>query len=154
MNGVYEISSQDPFASDFGLRDQLCRAAISVMANIAEGFVSQGNKSFVRYLFVALASAAEVQSHLYVALDRNYIKRTGFDKCFEQSAKTSRLINGLLNYLLHSRKDGVAEPEVFYGAPAKAPDFPGNGALKASRRGKAPVSSSLGTGKLSNRVTE
>jgi four helix bundle protein len=66
---VYAASKQRPFSRDFGLRDQIRRANVSIMANIAEGFVHRSDREFVRYLFAAKASTAEVQSHLYVALD-------------------------------------------------------------------------------------
>jgi len=70
---IYEAARVERFARDFGLRDQVQRAAVSIMANIAEGFDSQSNKAFIQFLGYALRSATEVQSHLYVALDQGYV---------------------------------------------------------------------------------
>ena len=74
-------------------------AAVSVMANIAEGFVRHSDKEFVQFLFVAMASAAEVQSHLYVAVDQEYLVPETFDSIYAQAGKTSRIISGLIKYL-------------------------------------------------------
>ena len=69
------------------------------MANIAEGFVRHSDKEFVQFLFVAMASAAEVQSHLYVAVDQEYLLQETFDSIHAQAGKTSRIISGLIKYL-------------------------------------------------------
>ena len=69
------------------------------MANIAEGFVRHSNKEFVQFLFVAMASAAEVQSHLYVAVDQGYLSQETFDSTYAQAGKTSKIISGLIKYL-------------------------------------------------------
>ena len=70
---VYELTRKDNFSRDFGLRDQIQRAASSVMHNIAEGFESGSDPEFVRFLKMARRSAGEVQSQLYLALDVDYI---------------------------------------------------------------------------------
>lgn len=69
------------------------------MANIAEGFVRHSDKEFVQFLFVAMASAAEVQSHLYVAVDQGYLSEEVFDSIYAQAGKTSRILSGLIKYL-------------------------------------------------------
>lgn len=69
------------------------------MANIAEGFVRHSDKEFVQFLFVAMASAAEVQSHLYVAVDQGYLSQETFDSIYAQAGKTSKIISGLIKYL-------------------------------------------------------
>ena len=69
------------------------------MANIAEGFVRHSDKEFVQFLFVAMASAAEVQNHLYVAVDQKYLLPETFDSIYAQAEKTSRIISGLIKYL-------------------------------------------------------
>ena len=69
------------------------------MANIAEGFVRHSDKEFVQFLFVAMASAAEIQSHLYVAVDQGYLLHETFDSIYAQAGKTSRIISGLIKYL-------------------------------------------------------
>ena len=76
---IYRISSSGEFARDFGLRDQLRRASVSIMANIAEGFGRRSNKEFANFLNMAHGSASECQSHLYVALDVGYIFQNDFD---------------------------------------------------------------------------
>jgi len=74
------------------------------MANIAEGFDSQSNDEFIRFLIYARRSCSEVQSHLYVALDQNYIKQDNFNDLFEKSTSTAKLINGLITYLRSTGK--------------------------------------------------
>lgn len=96
---VFRASGDGPFARDFGLRDQVCRAATSVMANIAEGFDAGSDAEFIRFLRYARRSASEVQSHLYVALDRGYIAQALFDDAYELAAETKRLIGGFIRYL-------------------------------------------------------
>jgi four helix bundle protein len=73
---VYRLTKTEKFSRDFGLRDQIQRAAISVMSNIAEGFERGGNQEFGQFLYVAKASCGEVRSQLYVALDQGY-RNTG-----------------------------------------------------------------------------
>ena len=70
------------------------------MANIAEGFARRSNKEFVQFLFIAILSSAEVQSHLYIALDQGYVSKEAFDSLYKQAEKTSRIISGLIKYLL------------------------------------------------------
>lgn len=100
VNMVYEaIRSSKSFQSDYRLKDQSTGAAVSVMGNIPEGFVRRSNREFTQFLFIAMSSAAEVQSHLYVALDQNYINQTTFDDIYSQADKTARIISGLIKYL-------------------------------------------------------
>jgi four helix bundle protein len=74
-------------------------AATSIMANIAEGFIRRSSKEFVQFLFIAVSSVAEVQSHLYVALDQGYVPQAEFELLYEQANKTARIISGLITYL-------------------------------------------------------
>lgn len=77
---TYRLTRTERFLKDFGLRDQMQRAAVSIMSNIAEGFERGGNQEFVQFLYVAKASCGEVRSQLYVALDQGYVsteKRLG-----------------------------------------------------------------------------
>jgi four helix bundle protein len=92
---VYKISNEGVFAKDFGLRDQIQRAAVSAMTNIAEGFDNESTAEFARFLGMARRSAVEVQSLLYVALDQKYITKEIFDACYEQAAKAKGIIGGL-----------------------------------------------------------
>ena len=96
---VYTISNKGDFSHDFGLRDQIRRAAVSIISNIAEGFESQNNRTFIRYLYIARASSGEVRSQAYIALDQNYISQAEFDHLYTLSSEISRLIAGLITYL-------------------------------------------------------
>jgi four helix bundle protein len=98
-NQVYAFTRKEQFSRDFGLKDQICRDSVSVMSNIAEGFESQTQAQFIRYLGVAKASAAEVRSQLYVALDQKYITREEFQSAFDLSYKTLRKIVSFIAYL-------------------------------------------------------
>ena len=92
---IYSITQVGAFARDFGLRDQIQRASVSVMTNIAEGFDCESNTDFARFLGYARRSAVEVQSLLYTASDNGYIDKETFIACYEQSEKTKALIGGL-----------------------------------------------------------
>ena len=96
---VYELTRQDKFSRDFGLRDQIQRAASSVMHNIAEGFESGSDPEFVRFLKMARRSAGEVQSQLYLALDVGYINEDERQKAYILATEVKRLINGMMTYL-------------------------------------------------------
>jgi len=96
---IYSLTSKSQFSKDYGLRDQIQRAAVSIMANIAEGFGTKSNQEFVRYLSIAIRSAFEVQSHLYVALDVVYINQDEFDKTDSLVNDCINLCKGLIRYL-------------------------------------------------------
>jgi four helix bundle protein len=96
---VYKFSEQGAFAKDYGLKDQIRRAAVSVMSNIAEGFESRTNVQFVNYLGHAKASSGEVRSQLYVAADLNYISQEQFSEAYELADKSSRQIRRFIEYL-------------------------------------------------------
>lgn len=101
---IYHLSSAGAFAKDYGLRDQIQRATISIMANIAEGFDCESNIEFGRFLGYARRSAAEVQSLLYAAYDLGYINEVNFRECFDQAVKTKALIGGFIHFLKKSSK--------------------------------------------------
>ena len=96
---VYQVSSQGKFAQDYGLRDQIRRAGVSSMSNIAEGFEREGNKEFIQFLSVAKGSTAELKSELYVALDATFITQPQFDHIYQLADDTSHLIGGFMRYL-------------------------------------------------------
>ncbi|HPC37183.1 MAG TPA: four helix bundle protein [Candidatus Marinimicrobia bacterium] len=73
VSKIYDLCKNDSFRKNFNLTNQIQRAAISIIANIAEGFGRRGNKEFAQFLFIAKASAAELQSHLYIAFNQKYI---------------------------------------------------------------------------------
>ncbi len=92
---VYALTSSGRFSKDFGLRDQIQRAAVSVMTNIAEGFGSRSNPTFKQFLMYAQRSALEVQSLLYVSKDVQYITDEQFENLYQHVGKTSALIGAL-----------------------------------------------------------
>ncbi len=96
---IYKITAASDFAKDFGLRDQIRRAAVSIMANIAEGHGRRTNIEFANFLNVARGSVAEVQSHLYVALGLNYINQKDFDELYQKLTEISRMTLSLAQYL-------------------------------------------------------
>jgi len=96
---VYAVTRKGEFAKDFGLRDQIRRAAVSIISNIAEGFSRQTDKEFLQFLHVAKGSASEVQSQLYIALDLGYITHDEFDSLYKQVDEVGKLIFGLVRYL-------------------------------------------------------
>ena len=96
---VYQATNKGTFSHDYGLRDQIRRAAVSVISNIAEGFESQNNRTFVRYLYIAKASCGEIRAQAYVASDQSYISQAEFDALYALSSETSRLMAGFIAYL-------------------------------------------------------
>jgi four helix bundle protein len=103
---VYCHSKRGEFARDFALRDQIRRAAMSVTANIAEGFERGGNREFIQFLSNSKGSCGEVQDHLYTALDEQYVTEAEFEKLYAQAAEVGRLIGGFMNYLQRSEIRG------------------------------------------------
>jgi four helix bundle protein len=100
VNQVYKLTRDGALSKDFGLRDQLQRASVSVMANIAEGFDCDSNIEFGRFLGIARRSAVEVQSLLYAASDIGYVSPDEFKSTCDQANKTKALISGFKNALL------------------------------------------------------
>jgi four helix bundle protein len=92
---IYRSTGQGSFARDFGLRDQIQRAAVSAMSNIAEGFDRGSRAEFHQFLVIAKASCAEVRSQLYVAFDIGHIDEPEFDRLRNQTEELSRVIGGL-----------------------------------------------------------
>lgn len=110
---IYELTKRGKFASDFGLTDQMRRASVSIMSNIAEGFESRTSRLFSEYLGRAKASAGESRAQVYVANDIHYIDQNEFSLLFDQCDKCSRQISRLLQYLAHQPKS-VSEEGIIY----------------------------------------
>ena len=108
VNEVYTVSKNSEFGRDLGLQNQIRRAAVSVMSNVAEGFERGGTGEFVQFLSLAKGSAGEVRSQLYVAHDQGYLSLEEFDQLASLAIDTSRLISGLMSYL---RKSGLKGPK-------------------------------------------
>ena len=96
---VYAVTSGTKFARDFGLKDQIRRAAVSIMANIAEGHGRRSNIEFANFLNIARGSTAEVQSHLYVAKGLTYVSEADFETLYGQLTEISRMTLSLAKYL-------------------------------------------------------
>jgi four helix bundle protein len=103
---VYQLTRDVKFAKDFALRDQIRRAAVSVMSNIAEGFERGGNQEFIQFLYVAKASCGEVCSQLYVALDQSYVTPKDCDDASKSFRRLSIMISNLIDYLKGSGMKG------------------------------------------------
>lgn len=104
---VYGATRAGAFSKDFALRDQVRRASVSIMANIAEGFGRSGSGEFIQFLAVAKGSACEVVSHLYLALDQGYVSQQEFERLNDLADKTVNLIGGLMKYLQQSTIKGA-----------------------------------------------
>ncbi len=100
---IYDLSSKPKFSRDFGLRDQIRKAVISISSNIVEGFESNNNNVFIRYLKIAKGSAGEVRNQLYTALAVNYINQKEFDKTNDLLLKLASKIGAFINYLEKQR---------------------------------------------------
>lgn len=100
---IYLATSVGRFAKDFGLRDQIQRASVSVMANIAEGFGRHSDREFANFLNIAHSSVSEVQSHLYVALDLNYLQQNTFSELYQLLDEVSRMTLALSKHLRGSK---------------------------------------------------
>lgn len=103
---IYRMTKDGGFAKDFALRDQIRRASMSVMSNIAEGFERGGNQEFIQFLYVAKASCGEVRSHLYVALDQSYVAQKDCDDVSKSFRRLSIMISNLIDYLKRSGMKG------------------------------------------------
>lgn len=103
---VYACSNRGSFARDYALRDQIRRAAVSVMSNIAEGFERGGTSEFIQFLAVAKGSVGEIEAQTYVAIDQNYITDEESQAILALATSVKKLIAGLMNYLRQSGLKG------------------------------------------------
>jgi four helix bundle protein len=101
---IYQITGNSNFAKDFGLKDQIRRASVSIMANIAEGHGRRTGVEFANFLNIARGSAAEVQSHLHIAAALNYISQKEFDEIYQTLTEISRMLLALAQYLRSKEK--------------------------------------------------
>lgn len=99
VNQIYQLSNNTKLYHDYGLKDQIRRASVSIMSNIAEGFDSGSNKSFINFLNYSYRSTSEVQSLLYVSLDQSYIEVNKFEELMGNATKIRNLIGGFIKYL-------------------------------------------------------
>ena len=97
VNEIYSLTSRGAFCRDYGLRDQIQRAAVSICSNVAEGFERRGNKEFINFLWIAKGSAAEVSSQLYHARDLGYVDDAQFTAFHSHAKKISAMIYKLIS---------------------------------------------------------
>ena len=105
-NKIYSLSNRSRFSKDFGLREQIRRAAVSIMSNIPEGYERDGNKELIQFLAVAKGSCGEVRCQLYVAIDQGYINKENGAELVDLSKKLSIMINNFIKYLKESPYKG------------------------------------------------
>jgi four helix bundle protein len=113
-NVIYDMSDVGAFARDFALRDQIRRAAVSIMSNIAEGFESRTSRLYIEHLGRAKASCGEVRAQLYLAHDRQYVSGEVFEQTLALAESVSRLTHGLIRYLSNARINEIREDTACY----------------------------------------
>jgi four helix bundle protein len=107
---IYRLTEDGRFSKDYGLRDQIRRASVSIMANIAEGHGRKSNSEFANFLNLARGSTHEVQSHLYVASGLDYIEKAEFTALYNALAEVSRMTLGLARYLRENDRKSSVTP--------------------------------------------
>ena len=105
-NQIYQTTATGEFVRDFSLKDQIRRASVSVLSNIAEGFERGGDKEFLQFLAIAKGSCGEVRAQLYVALDQGYLSPEVFDQLSKNATEVSQLLSGFIRYLKGSSLRG------------------------------------------------
>ena len=105
-NKIYSLTNNSAFSKDFGLRDQIRRASVSIMSNIAEGYERGGNQELMQFLSIAKGSCGEVRCQLYVAVDQRYIDKQEGEQLIDYCKKISIMINNFMEYLKRSHFKG------------------------------------------------
>jgi four helix bundle protein len=111
VNMVYKVTNESPFNRDFGLRDQIRRATVSVMSNIAERFNAGSDAEFMRFLSFSRRSVSETQSQSYIALDQKYMTQDTFNQIYAKANEAERQVNALISYLNKSKTKYQAREE-------------------------------------------
>lgn len=104
---IYKITENESLKKDFGLKDQIRRASISIISNIAEGFERNGNKEFIQFLSIAKGSAGEVRAQLYIIKELEFINEEEFNLLNEKVTQVSKMLSGFINYLKQSELKGT-----------------------------------------------
>jgi len=112
VNNVYSLTKKQNFRRDFSLVDQIRRATISVMSNIAEGYERGSNTEFIQFLYIAKASCGEVRTQLLIAFDQGYINKEEIEKAKELALKVSGMLSNFIAYLKRSKLKGNKFKEV------------------------------------------
>ena len=113
---IYSFARTGDFSRDFGFRDQICRAAVSIVSNIAEGFERNSRKSFLQFLSIAKGSAGEVRAQLYVALDLGYISEAQFNETVSDIERISKMLSRLMEYLENNLQPSNLQPSTKSGS--------------------------------------
>jgi len=100
--GIYTCSKASKLSRNYGLRDQMQRAAVSIMSNVAEGFERGGNQEFIQFLYIAKGSCGEVRSQIYVALDEDYVDPKTAESLLAILKRLSSMIKHLIDHLKQS----------------------------------------------------
>ncbi|MBL7032085.1 MAG: four helix bundle protein [Nitrospira sp.] len=103
---IYELTNKRMFSKDFALKDQIRRAAVSVLSNISEGYERDGNKELIQFLSIAKGSSGEVRAQLYIAMDQDYIEKAPCEKLIDSFKKLSIMISNFIEYLKKSPYKG------------------------------------------------
>lgn len=103
---VYRVSSNGEFSKDFGLKDQIRRASVSVLSNISEGFERDGRREFIHFLSISKGSCGEVRAQIQIARDLNYIDEKNFKELFADLEELSKMLKGFMDYLKNSNHPG------------------------------------------------
>lgn len=106
-NRIYHVTRQSAFSEDYGLVQQIRRAAVSIISNIAEGFERSGNPELIQFLYIAKGSSGEVRAQLTVAFDQHYIDRQTYDALTDQSRRISAMLSNLITHLKKSNYRGA-----------------------------------------------
>ncbi len=106
-NRIYELTRGKDFTKDFGLVNQIRRASVSIMSNIAEGFERGGNVEFTQFLFIAKGSCGEVRAQTTIAYDQKYIQNVDYEKITNSCRQVSGMLSNLINYLKQSQYRGA-----------------------------------------------
>ena len=110
---VYKMTNKDKFSKDFGLKDQIRRASVSVVSNIAEGFERESNNQFIYFLVIAKGSAGELRSQIYIARNQDYITIEEFEILNSKVIEVSKTIGGFLSYLrTQKNKPQLSKPSI------------------------------------------
>jgi four helix bundle protein len=107
LQSVYAATREAPFSKDYALVNQVRRAAVSIMANIAEGFERNGNAEFIQFLYIAKGSCGEVRAELMAALDQKYIDAQSYDKLDDKARHVGSMLSNLISYLKKSGQKGA-----------------------------------------------
>ena len=99
VKDIYALSGLGEFSKDYDFRRQIRRSSISIMANIAEGQGRRTDKDFAHFLNMSSGSVAETKSHMYLALDMEYVEQSQFDELYEKLDEVGRMIFSLSSHL-------------------------------------------------------